>query len=80
MERTARTYNDAEMAQKDKERPWNGILKPITQFRNEHSYNRVRWPGTCPGWKIRQSEKTGKLFFAPGNAGTSSIGKNLKIG
>lgn len=31
------------------------------------------------GWKIRQSEKTGNLFFAPGNAGTSSIGTNLKI-
>lgn len=32
------------------------------------------------GWKIRQSEKTGNLFFAPGNAGTSSLGINLMIG
>ena len=32
------------------------------------------------GWKIRQSKKTGKLFFAPGNAGTSSIGVNLPVG
>ncbi len=31
------------------------------------------------GWKIRQSKKTRNLFFAPGNAGTSSIGTNLKI-
>ena len=32
------------------------------------------------GWKIRQSEKTGKLYFAPGNAGTSELGVNLGIG
>ncbi len=32
------------------------------------------------GWKISQSEKAGKLFFAPGNAGTSELGKNLEIG
>jgi phosphoribosylamine---glycine ligase len=31
------------------------------------------------GWKISQSEKTVNLFFAPGNAGTSLIGINLKI-
>jgi phosphoribosylamine---glycine ligase len=31
------------------------------------------------GWKIRQSPKADDLFFAPGNAGTSSIGKNLEI-
>lgn len=29
------------------------------------------------GWKISQSKKTGKLFFAPGNAGTLQIGENL---
>lgn len=32
------------------------------------------------GWKISQSPKCEKLFFAPGNAGTSSIGTNLPIG
>ncbi len=26
-------------------------------------------------WKIRQSEKTNKLYIAPGNAGTSSVGE-----
>jgi phosphoribosylamine--glycine ligase len=31
------------------------------------------------GWKISQSKKTDKLFFAPGNAGTSSLGTNLDI-
>jgi len=31
------------------------------------------------GWKIKQSEKTEKLFFAPGNAGTYSLGTNLDI-
>lgn len=31
------------------------------------------------GWKIRQSEKVGQLFFAPGNAGTASIGTNLEV-
>ena len=31
------------------------------------------------GWKIRQSIKTDKLFFAPGNAGTASLGINLDI-
>ena len=29
------------------------------------------------GWKIKQSNKAGKLFFAPGNAGTAEIGTNL---
>lgn len=29
------------------------------------------------GWKIKQSEKAGKLFFAPGNAGTLELGTNL---
>ncbi len=32
------------------------------------------------GWKISQSEKVKKLFFAPGNAGTSELGINLNIG
>jgi len=32
------------------------------------------------GWKIKQSEKTGKLFFAPGNAGTEELGENLNVG
>ncbi len=32
------------------------------------------------GWKIKQSEKVEEIFFAPGNAGTTSIGKNLEIG
>ncbi len=31
------------------------------------------------GWKIRQSDKVKKLFFLPGNAGTSSLGTNLEI-
>lgn len=31
------------------------------------------------GWKISQSEKLDKLFFAPGNAGTADIGTNLAI-
>ena len=31
------------------------------------------------GWKIAQSKKLSKLFFAPGNAGTADIGENLNI-
>lgn len=31
------------------------------------------------GWKIKQSKKTKKLYFAPGNAGTREIGTNLEI-
>ncbi|MES2315391.1 MAG: phosphoribosylamine--glycine ligase [Patescibacteria group bacterium] len=31
------------------------------------------------GWKIAQSERAGKLFFARGNAGTAQIGTNLDI-
>jgi phosphoribosylamine--glycine ligase len=31
------------------------------------------------GWKIKQSKNVEKIFFAPGNAGTTSIGKNLEI-
>ena len=32
------------------------------------------------GWKIKQSEKINQLFFAPGNAGTASLGTNLNVG
>jgi phosphoribosylamine---glycine ligase len=31
------------------------------------------------GWKIKQSKKTDRLFFAPGNAGTLELGTNLEI-
>jgi len=31
------------------------------------------------GWKINQSKKLSELYFAPGNAGTSAIGKNLNV-
>lgn len=31
------------------------------------------------GWKLKQSKSCGKLYFAPGNGGTSSLGENLKI-
>lgn len=31
------------------------------------------------GWKLAQSPKVGKLFFAPGNAGTALIGDNVNI-
>ncbi len=30
------------------------------------------------GWKIKQSKKVDKLFFAPGNAGTAEIGTNVE--
>lgn len=30
-------------------------------------------------WKIKQSNKIEKLFFAPGNAGTSDLGVNLNV-
>jgi phosphoribosylamine--glycine ligase len=30
-------------------------------------------------WKIAQSKKLGKLFIAPGNAGTASVGENVDI-
>jgi len=30
-------------------------------------------------WKIKQSQKTEKLFIAPGNAGTSALGTNLPV-
>lgn len=29
------------------------------------------------GWKVRQSPRCGKLYFAPGNGGTQQIGENL---
>jgi phosphoribosylamine--glycine ligase len=32
------------------------------------------------GWKIRQSKLTENLYFAPGNAGTSSVGINIPVG
>ncbi|MDO8487621.1 MAG: phosphoribosylamine--glycine ligase [Candidatus Curtissbacteria bacterium] len=32
------------------------------------------------GWKIRQSRKVSDLYFAPGNAGTGLLGKNVEIG
>lgn len=31
------------------------------------------------GWKIKQSPKLKKLFFAPGNPGTSELGLNLPV-
>src|SRR3989338_4563527 len=31
------------------------------------------------GWKIAQSPRAGKLFFARGNAGTAELGTNLEI-
>ena len=32
------------------------------------------------GWKIKQSPHCNKLFFAPGNGGTTSCGTNISIG
>ena len=31
------------------------------------------------GWKLRQSKGLGQLYFAPGNAGTATIGKNVEL-
>ncbi|OGI90173.1 phosphoribosylamine--glycine ligase [Candidatus Nomurabacteria bacterium RIFCSPLOWO2_01_FULL_40_15] len=31
------------------------------------------------GWRVSQSERAGQIFFAPGNAGTLSIGTNVNI-
>ena len=31
------------------------------------------------GWKLKQSKQCGKLFFAPGNAGTTKLGENVDI-
>jgi phosphoribosylamine--glycine ligase len=30
-------------------------------------------------WKISQSQKTSKLYIAPGNAGTASLGENVAL-
>ena len=30
-------------------------------------------------WKISQSQKCEKLFIAPGNAGTATVGENVNI-
>ena len=32
------------------------------------------------GWKLKKSPKLSQLYFAPGNAGTCSIGTNLEVG
>ncbi len=31
------------------------------------------------GWKLKQSPKCDKLFFAPGNGGTASLGENVSL-
>ncbi len=31
------------------------------------------------GWKLKQSKRCGKLFFAPGNAGTGGLGQNVDL-
>lgn len=31
------------------------------------------------GWKVKQSPQTDEIFFAPGNAGTAKLGKNISI-
>ncbi len=31
------------------------------------------------GWKLKQSPQCGKLFFAPGNAGTAALGTNVPL-
>ena len=31
------------------------------------------------GWKLKQSPKCGRLFFAPGNGGTAELGQNVPI-
>lgn len=31
------------------------------------------------GWKFTQSRRIGKLYFAPGNAGTEQLGRNVSI-
>jgi len=31
------------------------------------------------GWKLKQSPKTKKIFFAPGNGGTAQIGENVDL-
>ncbi len=32
------------------------------------------------GWKLRQSPTCGRLYFAPGNGGTASLGENVSVG
>ncbi|MBN2805799.1 MAG: phosphoribosylamine--glycine ligase [Prolixibacteraceae bacterium] len=32
------------------------------------------------GWKIKQSKQVEQLYFAPGNAGTASLGQNIPVG
>eukprot|EP01060_Flectonema_neradi_P029677 TRINITY_DN4149_c2_g1_i1.p1 TRINITY_DN4149_c2_g1~~TRINITY_DN4149_c2_g1_i1.p1 ORF type:complete len:432 (+),score=101.91 TRINITY_DN4149_c2_g1_i1:55-1350(+) len=32
------------------------------------------------GWKVAQSSQVSKVYFAPGNAGTSAVGENVDIG
>ncbi len=31
------------------------------------------------GWKLKQSKRCGKIYFAPGNAGTAVIGENVDL-
>ncbi|MEX2052173.1 MAG: phosphoribosylamine--glycine ligase [Candidatus Paceibacterota bacterium] len=31
------------------------------------------------GWKVAQSHRAGEIYFAPGNAGTAELGKNIDI-
>lgn len=31
------------------------------------------------GWKLKQSKKCGKLYFAPGNGGTARLGENVNL-
>ncbi len=31
------------------------------------------------GWKLKQSKQCGKLYFAPGNGGTSELGENVDL-
>ncbi len=31
------------------------------------------------GWKLKQSDKVGKIYFAPGTAGTALVGENTDI-
>jgi phosphoribosylamine---glycine ligase len=31
------------------------------------------------GWKLKQSPRCGELFFAPGNAGTATVGRNVDL-
>src|SRR5262245_6504213 len=49
-----------------------------------HKYEKILIIGSggrehAVGWKISQSERAGKLYFAPGNGGTSLLGTNVAI-